>query len=140
MIELRALPLPEHRALNMLVVPIWIVSSQSSEVLFANAAAERLSSTSDLHALRHGSHSAHAEEQLAAAWPAVRDGYLLWLQAHERDGVQFERAEVWREQMIGAVKLVGKIDRMDRQANGLTLVLDYKSEDLSKTKQRRPCW
>ncbi len=72
----------------------------------------------------------------AAAWPAVRDGYLLWLQAHEQDGTQFERAEVWREQMIGAVKLVGKIDRMDRQANGLTLVLDYKSEDLSKTKQR----
>lgn len=72
----------------------------------------------------------------AAAWPAVRDGYLLWLQAHEHDGARFEQAEVWREQTIGAVKLVGKIDRIDRQANGLTLVLDYKSEDLSKTKQR----
>lgn len=72
MIESRALPLPEHRALNMLVVPVWIVSSQSSEVLFANAAAERLSSASDLHALRHGSHSAHAEEQLAAYLPALR--------------------------------------------------------------------
>jgi diguanylate cyclase (GGDEF)-like protein/PAS domain S-box-containing protein len=66
-----ASPLPEYRALNLLTAPVWIVSSRGNEILFANAAAERLSATSDLHALRHGSHSAHAEEQLAAYLPAL---------------------------------------------------------------------
>ncbi|MDP2370178.1 PD-(D/E)XK nuclease family protein [Rhodoferax sp.] len=72
----------------------------------------------------------------AAAWPAVRDGYLAWLHRHEQQGARFERAEIWREQGIGPVKLVGRIDRIDRQSDGLTLVLDYKTEDLSKTRQR----
>lgn len=71
-----------------------------------------------------------------AAWPAVRDGYLSWLQGHEREGNRFDRAELQLEQAIGPLKLVGRIDRIDRQANGLTLVLDYKSEDQSKTRQR----
>jgi ATP-dependent helicase/nuclease subunit B len=71
-----------------------------------------------------------------AAWPGVRDGYLSWLQTHEQAGNHFERAELQLDQAIGPVKLVGRIDRIDRQANGLTLVLDYKSEDLSKTRQR----
>ena len=71
-----------------------------------------------------------------AAWPGVRDGYLSWWQGHEQDGNFFERAEVQLEQAIGPLKLVGRIDRIDRQASGMTLVLDYKSEDLSKTRQR----
>lgn len=72
----------------------------------------------------------------AAAWPVVRRGYLDWLHQHEQAGARFERAEIWREQGIGPLKLVGRIDRIDRQSDGLTLVLDYKSEDLSKTRQR----
>lgn len=55
-------------------MPVWIVSSRSEELLFANAAGARLSPASDLNALRHGSHSAHAEERLAAYLPAMRSG------------------------------------------------------------------
>ncbi|MEN9397694.1 MAG: hypothetical protein RLZ81_2224, partial [Pseudomonadota bacterium] len=72
----------------------------------------------------------------SAAWPAVREGYLAWLQGHEQEGARFQRAEQWCEQAIGPVLLVGKIDRIDRQADGSTMVLDYKSEDLGKTRQR----
>jgi len=72
----------------------------------------------------------------SAAWPAVREGYLVWLQGHEQAGARFECAEARRELSIGQVLLVGKIDRIDRQADGSTLVLDYKSEDLGKTRQR----
>jgi len=72
----------------------------------------------------------------SAAWPAVREGYLVWLQGHEQEGARFECAELRREQPIGQVLLVGKIDRIDRQADGSALVLDYKSEDVGKTRQR----
>jgi len=72
----------------------------------------------------------------SAAWPAVREGYLAWLRGHEQEGARFQRAEQWCEQAIGQVLLVGKIDRIDRQADGSTMVLDYKSEDLGKTRQR----
>jgi len=65
---------PEYRALNLLTTPVWIVASHGREVLFANHAAGRLSSGTDLHELRHGPHSAHAEEQLAAYLPALRAG------------------------------------------------------------------
>lgn len=72
MIESFAAPHPEYRALNLLVTPVWIVASRESEILFANEAAERLAATPDLHELRHGSLSAHAEERLAAYLPALR--------------------------------------------------------------------
>ena len=66
-----ALP-PEHRALNALTVPIWIVASGGKELVFANKAAEQLSLRPDLRDLRHGCCSAHAEEQLSAYLPALR--------------------------------------------------------------------
>lgn len=72
MIESLASPPPEYRLLNLLTVPAWIVSSRGNALVFANTAAERLSAASDVLALRHGSHSAHAEEQLAAYLPALR--------------------------------------------------------------------
>ncbi len=72
MIDTSASVLPEYRALNLLTTPVWVVSSHRREIIFANQAAERLSSTSDLDKLRHGSHSAHAEEVLATYLPALR--------------------------------------------------------------------
>ncbi len=62
----------EHRALNLLNAPVWIISSRESELIFANEAAERLSSSLDLRELRHCSYSAHAEEQFSAYLPALR--------------------------------------------------------------------
>jgi diguanylate cyclase (GGDEF)-like protein/PAS domain S-box-containing protein len=63
---------PDHRMLNLLTAPVWIVASCGNELVFANKSAERLSLSSELRELRYGSHSAHAEEQLAAYLPALR--------------------------------------------------------------------
>jgi ATP-dependent helicase/nuclease subunit B len=72
----------------------------------------------------------------AAAWPRVRNGYLAWLAEHEATGAVFKRAESWQEMPLGALTLVGKIDRIDRQADGSTLVMDYKTEPRATTAAR----
>lgn len=72
----------------------------------------------------------------AASWPRVRDGYLEWLQRHEAAGGTFVSAETSHEVSLGALKLVGRIDRIDRLADGTTLVIDYKTEGLQRTQDR----
>lgn len=72
----------------------------------------------------------------AAAWPRVRCGYLAWLAAHEASGATFQEAESWREARLGSLTLVGKIDRIDRLADGSALVIDYKTEAPASTAQR----
>ncbi len=72
----------------------------------------------------------------AAAWPGVREGYLAWLHEHEATGAVFEEAEVWREMPLGALTLFGKLDRMDRSADGHALVMDYKTEPRTTTVAR----
>jgi ATP-dependent helicase/nuclease subunit B len=72
----------------------------------------------------------------AAAWPRVRAGYLKWLATHEASGAGFVAAEAWKEMPLGGVKLVGKIDRIDRLLDGSTLVIDYKTEAPGITAQR----
>lgn len=72
----------------------------------------------------------------AAAWPAVREGYLNWLQEHEASGAVFESGEEKRQQALGDLTLVGRIDRSDRLPDGTVMLLDYKTEPGAKTKQR----
>ena len=72
----------------------------------------------------------------AAAWPRVRAGYLEWLAGHEANGATFLEAEAWKETRLGRLTLVGKIDRIDRLADGSTLVIDYKTEARNTTAQR----
>lgn len=72
----------------------------------------------------------------AAAWPGVRDGYLAWLAGHEDTGATFEAAESWREMPLGELTLVGKLDRLDRQTDGRTLLIDYKTEPRPVTAER----
>lgn len=72
----------------------------------------------------------------AAAWPAVREGYLAWLAEHEETGAVFEEAEAWRETSLGSIKLIGKLDRIDRDAGGDALLIDYKTEPRSTTANR----
>ena len=43
----------------------------------------------------------------------VRDGFLRWLAQHEQAGGHFRQAEVQTSQPLGAVQLVGTIDRID---------------------------
>jgi ATP-dependent helicase/nuclease subunit B len=72
----------------------------------------------------------------AAAWPAVREGYLDWLQKHESDGTVFEAAETRHTVPLDAWTLEGRIDRIDRRASGAALVMDYKTEGLQATRDR----
>jgi ATP-dependent helicase/nuclease subunit B len=72
----------------------------------------------------------------AAAWPAVRTGYLNWLTTHEAGGATFASAETSHSQALGSVSLVGRIDRIDTLADGSVMVMDYKTESSAKTKQR----
>ena len=71
-----------------------------------------------------------------AAWPQVRDGYLAWLATHESGGARFGWAERWQELPLGDITLVGQIDRLDQLADGSTLVMDYKTENLATTQRR----
>ncbi|WP_291065507.1 PD-(D/E)XK nuclease family protein [Hydrogenophaga sp.] len=78
-----------------------------------------------------------------ALWPALRDGYLDWLAGFEADaegrGPRFERAEAAFSVQAESWKLVGKIDRIDRQASpegDIRFVIDYKTEGRDKTLAR----
>ncbi|MGJ7533986.1 MULTISPECIES: PD-(D/E)XK nuclease family protein [unclassified Variovorax] len=72
----------------------------------------------------------------AAAWPAVRDGYLGWLTGHEAAGAVFAEAEPWKEQSLGDLRLIGRLDRIDRMPDGQAFVIDYKTESAAVSKER----
>jgi ATP-dependent helicase/nuclease subunit B len=72
----------------------------------------------------------------AAAWPAVRDGYLGWLTGHEAAGAVFAEAEPWKEQPLGNLRLIGRLDRIDRMPDGQAFVIDYKTESAAVSKER----
>ena len=72
----------------------------------------------------------------AASWQRVRLAYLAWLEQHEAGGARFTQAEVAKEMPLGLVTLEGRIDRVDRLADGTALVMDYKTESRDKTQQR----
>jgi ATP-dependent helicase/nuclease subunit B len=72
----------------------------------------------------------------AAVWPAVREGYLAWLADYDATGSHFERAEAEGHTPLGAWQLVGRLDRVDRGADGQTLVIDYKTESRQRTADR----
>ncbi len=71
----------------------------------------------------------------AAAWPRVREGYLQWLAAHEAQGYRFDATETWHETPLGALTLIGRIDRIDRDGDGHALVIDYKTESIATTRK-----
>lgn len=71
-----------------------------------------------------------------ATWPTLRDGYLAWLRCHEKAGAHFERAESDERVTLGPCQLVGRLDRVDRSADGVLFVIDYKTESAKRTAQR----
>ena len=85
----------------------------------------------------------------AAAWPRVRDGYLVWLAQHEAAGGHFEEAESERELALGPLTLIGTIDWVDRMQPSTeraaqpgdedaptVMVIDYKTENQTRTQSR----
>lgn len=78
----------------------------------------------------------------ASGWPQLREGYLRWLQRHEAEGATFAQAELSATQPLGALELVGTLDRIDHtrptapgEGPG-TLVIDYKTENDAATRRR----
>jgi ATP-dependent helicase/nuclease subunit B len=61
---------------------------------------------------------------------------LAWLAKHVAEGSRFASAETSHRQNIGSVVLYGRIDRIDTASDGGVLVLDYKTENSSKTVAR----
>ncbi|MDO5288637.1 MAG: PD-(D/E)XK nuclease family protein [Pseudomonadota bacterium] len=116
-------------------------------VLHAFHTALQQSPDADRHALMQNA-AEHATQALgladepgefmpfAVAWPPLRDAYLKWLADHEASGAVFEAAEKTCREQRGSLTLRGQIDRIDRLPGGTALLLDYKTESLSKTKDR----
>ena len=71
-----------------------------------------------------------------ALWPNIRKAYLAWLGGRETGEAAFESAETWLEQELGPLRLVGKLDRIDRLPNGAPILIDYKTESIDKTRRR----
>ncbi|PUA97450.1 ATP-dependent helicase/nuclease subunit B [Acidovorax sp. 107] len=75
----------------------------------------------------------------AAGWAQLRDGYLQWLAGHEQQGAMFRQAEVKARQPLGDLELIGTVDRIDGVSSTgepSVLVIDYKTESDSVTRQR----
>jgi ATP-dependent helicase/nuclease subunit B len=73
----------------------------------------------------------------SAAWAQVREGYLVWLAKHETaEGAVFLEAEGEHERELGRLRLVGRIDRIDRVRGGVRMVMDYKTESADTSKER----
>ncbi|MCA0327806.1 MAG: PD-(D/E)XK nuclease family protein [Proteobacteria bacterium] len=71
------------------------------------------------------------------AWPALRAGYLSWLAEYEAStGAVFEEAEYRVERRLGELALHGTLDRVDRLPDGAPLVIDYKTETPTRTRER----
>ena len=103
-------------------------SGLEQRVAVIDAAAERASLELGL---------AHSEFlPFAASWPLVRAAYLHWLAEHEAAGASFAEAESRKEMPLGHLKLEGRIDRIDRLADGTALVIDYKTEARAVTAGR----
>lgn len=64
-------------------------------------------------------------------WLSRCDAYVDWANRHESDGWTFAFGEEWKDRPLGAdgagVSLVGQIDRIDGNADGELMVIDYKT-------------
>ncbi|HPZ55987.1 PD-(D/E)XK nuclease family protein [Ottowia sp.] len=72
----------------------------------------------------------------AVAWPTLRDAYLQWLAKHEASGARFKLAEESIDTQRGPLRLKGQIDRIDDVQDGAALLIDYKTEPLTRTRER----
>lgn len=73
-------------------------------------------------------------------WEKVIPAYAAWAGEREQAGWRFELGEAWRERTLewqdGAVRLRGRIDRMDSNGSGEYAVLDYKTKTQTALSKR----
>lgn len=73
-------------------------------------------------------------------WTANRDAYIAWANDLEDQGWSFAFGEERITRALdwggGSLRLVGKLDRVDRHADGGTMVLDYKTSKRAALKGR----
>jgi len=73
-------------------------------------------------------------------WMSRYEAYVAWASQHEADGWTFAFGEDWREYWLphggGTMKLVGQLDRIDRNADGQLMVIDYKTTRANSLKTR----
>src|SRR5690606_38060997 len=62
--------------------------------------------------------------------------YLRWLQAHEAVGFHFIEAEAAHQTQAGRWTLHGRLDRIDNGPDQQPLLIDYKTENRQKTRER----
>lgn len=85
--------------------------------------------------------SAHGEGELLpflASFEALVEPYLRWLHEREAEGWRWAEGEVDRRitpAALGGTALRGRLDRVDRHADGRVQVLDYKTGSVSTLKE-----
>jgi ATP-dependent helicase/nuclease subunit B len=96
-----------------------------------------------------GTLNALAEEEFAAAlefnylslgwklrWADMVEGYLQWQLEREANGWQWQAGELRGEVQVGQVRLIGRLDRVDRAQDESLEVLDYKTQSVSALKAK----
>jgi len=75
-----------------------------------------------------------------ARWQKVMPAYLLWANEREAEGWQFAFGEESRSHALqwqdGGIELYGRLDRVDRNAEGERAVLDYKTRTAVSLRQK----
>jgi len=75
-----------------------------------------------------------------ARWRKQIPAYLDWANAHQEAGWTFAFGERKRERVLswgdGEIRLKGRLDRVDQNADGEWMVLDYKTTDKGKLKRK----
>ncbi len=73
-------------------------------------------------------------------WRSRCEDYLTWANQLEADGWRYVNGEQWQEHMLERdglrVRLVGKLDRIDRHSSGDIMVIDYKTTRVAALRSR----
>jgi ATP-dependent helicase/nuclease subunit B len=73
-------------------------------------------------------------------WQKIIPAYLAWADERESQGWHFVAGEQWFEKSVswpgGEITLHGRIDRIDRNADGERAVLDYKTTNLQALRDK----
>ncbi len=81
------------------------------------------------------------EHAWLSRWLECVPGYIAWQKAREAGGWRFAGSELVRERALslsggGELVLQGRLDRLDRKADGNEAVIDYKTQDAQGLRRR----